>query len=482
MSAPKRVEGVDVKNSVLTTFVLVSQLFVLLGCQTNGLSPSKVLTKPKQNLRYFQEKSLPNGLTLLLVEDQSLPYVSYQLLLRSGASSDPVGQGGLTQMVLSLLSKGTTKKSASQIADQLGQMAADWSAQVTEDFSFLSVGTLAEYQTSLAELFAEILTSPSFEESEIKRLKQQVTSGLMRRTDDPGSFADEILDRQVFGSHVYGRQSHGSLSEIPKITKKNITQHYFRYVRPNQAILAVIGKFSAENVKRVEQIFGEWSSRPVPESALKAVGVGPAGKPLVVEKPALAQVQVRFAQVTVPRQHPDFIPLRIANLILGGHMGSRLMKSIREQRGLTYSIQSDFAPMFLGGSWAIRTSTRPEKMAEAVLEIQKLNFEFAQNGVTEEELALAKNLMIGRFPQAVETAEKLSQQLLILRHYGIPDDYLMRFSDLVQDVSLKALNKAIRTHFLPQNMQIVVLGDPVKLRDQLSALGEVDRRGYKDYQ
>jgi zinc protease len=469
-------------KSVSKSSVLLANLLLtggLVACQS---SSGVVASKSRESLRPFQEKTLPNGLKLLFFEDKTLPYISMQMMLKTGASQDPEGKSGLAQMVSSLLQKGTTNRTAPVLAQELGSMAADFDTAVEEDYIMVSIGTLSSFQGRVAQIFAELVLEPSFDEKEIDRLKQQFVSSILRRTDDAGGFADEVFEKNLFGSHPYSRPVYGSVVDLKSIRKKHITQFYLRHFRPGNAILSVVGKVDDATLASIEKSFGTWESREATERKMTTPDAPTEGSMLLVDKPGLAQAQIRLGQVSIRRNHPDFQALRLANLILGGHMESRLAGTIRGKLGLTYSIASDFSPLFESGSWAIRTSTRPEKFGEALRETQKLLATFAKDGVTEAELTLAKNMIIGRFPQAVETAEKLSQQLMILRRYGIPDEYLTRFTENISAIRLADVNAAIAKHFQPSTMKVVVMADGAKVRSQLSEFGKVDRKPYNDYQ
>lgn len=469
-------------KSLLRSGVILSNLILmggLVGCQS---SSGVVASKSKQSLRPFQEKTLPNGLKLLFFEDKTLPYISMQMMVKTGASQDPDGKSGLAQMVSSLLSKGTSNRSAPQIAQELGTMAADFDTLVAEDYTMVSIGSLSMFQGRVAKIFAELVLEPSFDEKEIERLRQQFVSMILRRTDDAGGFADEIFERTLFAGHPYGRPSHGSVADLKSIRKKHITQFYLRHFRPGNAILSVVGKVDDATLVAIEKSFGGWTAREATEKANLLPDAGEEAPLLLVDKPGLAQAQIRLGQLTIKRDHPDFQALRLANIILGGHMESRLAGTIRGKLGLTYSISSDFSPLLEIGSWAIRTSTRPEKFGEALRETEKLLGTFAKDGVTEAELTLAKNMLLGRFPQAIETAEKLSQQLMILRRYGLSDEYLTRFNDNIAGIRLADVNAAIAKHFRPGSMKVVVMADGSKVKSQLSEFGKVDRKPYNDYQ
>jgi zinc protease len=159
------------------------------------------------------------------------------------------------------------------------------------------------------------------------------------------------------------------------------------------------------------------------------------------------------------RSNPDYIPLRIGTLILGGAFASRLNQKVRDDLGLTYSINANLEAMDQSGIFEISTFTRNEKVLEVLQETQKVVAETIENGVTQKELDAAKALMIGQFPAAVETPERLAMNLLILRRYGVPDTYLSRFIENIREVKLSQVNQALKQNLSLKKMNTVIFAD-----------------------
>lgn len=411
-------------------------------------------------LRPYREATLANGLRVLFLRDASLPALSMGLLIQAGATSDPDGLSGLANLVSDLLSEGTKKRDANAIADDLGRIGASFGATVDYDYTYLSITGLSFSSNELLSNFAELAMQPSFPENEVNRVKQQTMAQIERALDNPRAVADVASNTFLFGKHPYGRSVLGSIREVEALSKKSVTQHYLRFYRPNNAILTVVGKFDAAFEKAVETEFGQWANREIPKIALDAPQAVPGLRVHVVEKPGLSQAQIRLASLGIRRKDDDFLPLRVANTILGGAFASRLNDRIRKELGLTYSISSGYEARLQRGAFEIETFTKAESIEKVVTETLALYKEFAAKGITAEELERARGFLRGVFPQAIETSEKLAFNLVLLRLFGISDRYLTHYIHDIDDLSVSDINSAIRRHAKADDFSIVVYGPP----------------------
>ena len=157
------------------------------------------------------------------------------------------------------------------------------------------------------------------------------------------------------------------------------------------------------------------------------------------------------------------------------------MNEIRVKRGLTYGITSRFSPLEDKGPFTVSTFSRHEKLGEAVKVTLDLIKTFRDKGITSEELKEAKALMKGRFPRAIETAEQLAYNLLLLDHYKVNKAYLSNFIENIDDLSLSQVNKAIKRHVNPNQFKVLIFSSKSKTLKQIKDLGDIEIKNYKDY-
>lgn len=456
-------------------FIFFLGFFFLSACSTTS-------SKSSFQLRGYKTTQLSNGLEVIMIKDSSLPYFSMQLLLKSGSSEDPNEQRGLANLVAELLPKGTKHRNASELAEALDFIGADFSANVSKDYTILSSSTLSFHKEKLIDVFSEMVLEPAFRSSEVERLKAQLQAGLKKSIDNPSWFANQVFSKFVFGDSPYSHSVLGNVSGLSSIRQKHINRFYLRHYRPNQSVLAIVGNFEDGLMSKIEKQFSGWQKRADEQSPSFEFPAISGKEFLLVNKDKSTQAQVRIGAKGISRNHPDYLALRMANTILGGSFASRLSDKIRDDLGLTYGVSSYFDAKKSVGPFAVTTYTRTEKVKELLEQTFKILEEFKSEGVTEAEIEKAKGLMKGSFPRAIETAEKFAFNLLHLRFHGVSESYLANFFANVDDLSVNKVNKVIKENFDSSNLKIVVLGDVDKIKPQLKNYDKVSVEPFKKFQ
>ncbi len=418
-------------------------------------------------LRPYEERELSNGLKLILVNDVSLPYVSFSISLKTGSNVDPSDSSGLSNFVSDLLETGTAKRTAPQIATDLSKLASDFDSSVSNDYTFLSSSCLSEDADPLLEIFHDLVTQASFSNSEIERKRKDLIANATKSQDSPEGFAEKAWVQYLYGEHPYSHSSIGKVSSLQKITKKQIIQHYLKYYRPNNATLTIVGKYTPELIQKAENLFGAWQSRELTPLVYPALDKIEGLKTLIVDKKSLVQAQIRIGNFGIKRSSEDFLTLRIANTILGGAFSSRLVDRVRKELGLTYSISSGFDAKADRGPFEISTFTKISSVGLTIEETLKVLKRFHNQGVTPEEAEMAKGYLKGIFPTAIETAEKFAHNLVLLKLYGIEDTYLSQYISNVDRTSTDEINAVIRKYFDEKNLKILVYGPVEEIKEQL---------------
>ncbi len=464
------------KIALKTSLVSVAAFALVASCATSNPKSAQATasaatdTKSGYALRAFEEKTLPNGLRILFIPDTSLPYVSFSMLIRSGSAQDPKGQEGLAAMVADLLNQGTTKRSATQIAAELGNMGAEFDTSASFDYSVMSASALAPQAGALFSNVLEIMTTPSFPDAEIERTRKQMLAQIARLPDNADAFAEHAFSSYLYGAHPYGRPTMGTVKSVQDLKKKNIIQFYLRTYRPNNAILAVVGQYTPELRKKIEDGFGAWQKRDLADSKLpepeKVEGLGIR----VLDKAGLVQSQIRIGHLGIKRTSPDFLALRVGNTILGGAFASRLNDRVRKDLGLTYNIGSGFDARMATGPFAVETFTKNATVGQTVSETLKVLEKFKISGATREEVDRVKGYLKGIFPAAIETPEKLAFNLMVLRHYGIADSYLTNYLRDIDALSVLEINGAMARALDPKNIRVLVYSQAKDVVPQLEAI------------
>lgn len=462
---------------LLTVLTIVS-----LGCSSSSKkSGSGAGGQAAFEIRKFETQVLENGLTVLWIPDNSLPYVSLQMLVKAGSSQDPSGKEGLAGFTGSMLQKGTARRTANKIADDLEQIGSGFSVDVQPDYSIASTSALSFNRDDILRQFAEILLTPTFPQGEMERHRKLMLGSLQKLADRPDDFSEYLLPKFMYGNHPYGHVSSGTPGSIRSLNKRDLQKFYSTNYNPGNSVLAVVGQYDEAWKKSVTEAMSKWKSNPSPVREVPAFPQWSGTELLLVDRSDLNQAQIQIGFRGVPRNIPEFLELRAALKVLGESFGSRLFEEIREKRGLTYGINAWFDPRLQSGPMGIYTFTRLDKIGETVEETLKVYRNFVTNGVTDAEVTEVKALMRGQFPRSFETPEALARQLLLLNRYGVGVEYLTNYFTNLENIDRASINAAIKKYFDPTNLKILVYAPKAKAEATLQKLGKVEVRDYKEF-
>lgn len=410
-------------------------------------------------LQPYKEVTLENGLKIYFIHDHSLPRISMTMLFKTGAMQEASKFAGLNALTAYLLEQGTLKRSAMQIADDFGQMGTSLDVNPGADVTTVYADALSIQSDMLLDLFADVTTSPAFKDPEINRIRAQMIAALQKKIDNPSAYADLQMDQFLYGAHPYGRDENGTIEGLRASRKQEVIRHYLTFYRPNNATLAVVGKFSEDFVAKVQSAYGKWARRTIPVVKVEAPPPIEGLQMKLVLKRGLQQTQIRIAELGIPRSSEDFLRLRLANEALGGGFASRLNQKVRDDLGLTYSIYSGFDARKERGSFDISTFTKNETAGKTVEETLAVLANYLATGAEEKEVAASRNQLIGQFPRAIETADRLAYNLLALDFYGIPVEYLTNYNKNVMAISATDAHEAMKRAVSPKNVKVLVYGD-----------------------
>ena len=430
----------------------------------------------------YETQTLDNGLQLLWIQDQTLPYVSMEMMLRSGSSQDPAGKEGLAFLTGAMLSKGTKGRTAVQIAEDLDQIGSGFSANIEQDYMMLSSSSLSFDKDELLKLYSQIILQPSFTNAELDRLRKEALGGLQKLPDEPEEFVQYLLPPFLYGkNHPYGHEPQGTVHSMRSLKRADLQKFYQAAFTPDNAVLAVVGQFDDNYREAIVKAFGGWKAKAAKTKDIPEFPELKGRELLLADRGDLNQAQIEIGFKGVARSVPEYLEYRAALKILGESFGSRLFEEIRVKRGLTYHINAWFDPRLKEGPMGIYTFTRVDKIGETVEETLNTFKKFVDGGVTEAEVNEVKALMRGQFPRSFETPQALATQLMILNRYGISADYLVHYLDSVQAITRDKVNATIKKYFQTDNMRIVVYAPRAKAEPTLKKIGKTEVKSYKEF-
>jgi zinc protease len=432
-------------------FLSIGLLAALLGLPSRGetrLSPSRTV--------------LGNGLVVVSSEQKALPMVTISLLIEGGSRLDPAGREGLANLTAQLLTYGTKKHTAVEFGDALDFIGASLSTGCSEEAVTVSVTMLKKDLEPGLQLLTEVLTEAVFPAEEIERRKQATIASIRAQEEQPGHVAEVKFMETLFPKTAYGRLVEGTAESVKGLERAALVEFYEKNIRPDRAVLAVVGDVSEkEIVEKLTAAFRPWEKKTLAKEAAPAPV--PGGPGFIKINRQLTQANIILGHAGVPRNHPDYYALQVMNYILGGGgFSSRMTESIRTQRGLAYSVYTEFDPRKYAGSFQVVMQTKNESSGEAikiaVAEIRKMR----EQGVSESELNEAKDYLIGSFPLRFDTNRKVAAFLSQVEFYGLGLDYPERYPELIRKISREDVLRVAQRYLQPEKLITVVVADQSK--------------------
>jgi predicted Zn-dependent peptidase len=430
------------------------------------LGPPPAVTLPPTT-----ERTLPNGLRLLVVEQHELPLADVVLVVGTGGEADPPNRSGVATLTADLLTEGTATRSSLQIADQTSFLGVQLDASAAWDLSTVTLHAPTAQLDSALALFADVVTRPSFPQREFDRVKRERLTDLLQLRDEPTAIADRAFGQTLFGAaHAYGRPLGGSEATTRATTRADVERFWRAYYRPNNATLIVVGDVTPDDAaRRVERALGAWPRADVPGPIAPTPPPARATSVVLVDKPGAPQTSVRIGLVGVPRTTADYFPLLVMNTVLGGSFTSRLNQNLRETHGYTYGASSGFGMRRGAGPFQARAEVTGAKTDSALAEFMK-ELRAIADTVPNAELAKAKRYLQLQLPGEFETTGDIAARLVPLVVYGLPLDYYGSYVQRVEAVSQGDVQRVARRYLDASHLLVIVVGDRKSIEPGVRAL------------
>ena len=449
---------------------------MLLAATLAGLLAAGVAAAAPLQLPPYTRTKLDNGLTVFIMPTRRLPLVDFRLVVQAGSVSDPQGKEGLASLTAELLTQGAGARSAQQIAEDIAFVGGSLNAGAAAEQVVMTCEVLKKDFAVGLELLRDVTVAPTFPAEEVARKKDEALGEIASQRDDPGTVANTELGPFLLGTSPLAHTTLGWEKSVGTLTREDVTGFHARHFRPDNALLAVVGDVEPEAVKAaLEKAFAGWKSNGTrPGDAYTPVPQARGRRVLIVNKPEVTQTQIRLACMGVPRNHPDYYPIAVANTILGAGFTSRLVNEIRVVQGLTYSISSRFGMFRNGGTFRISTFTKNETLRKTIDETIKVVKNLLDIGPTEEELAKAKRYLTGQFPLGLQAPDALATQLIDVEFYGLEPKYVETFNDRIEAVTMADCRRALKSYFCADDLRILVVSNPATAKQALEGLGPVE--------
>ncbi len=431
---------------------------------TTALCLVLVLLAPlAANATKVLEVRSPGGITAWLVREPTIPLLSVKFSFLGGASLDQPGRKGTANLVSGLLDEGAGPYDSLAFQTRLQDLAVRMSFSADRDNFSGGLRTLSANRDAAFELLRLALNEPCFGAEAVERVRRQIITGLVEGQEDPGTIAGRLWFATAFPDHPYGLPGNGTIESVKAIGVDDLRDFLGRALARDRLTIGVVGDISAAELgPLLDKTFGALPASvaiaPVPETMPMGAGV------LKVVRKSIPQSRVMFGGPGLKRDDPDWYAAYVLNYVLGGGgFSSRLNEEVREKRGLAYSVYSylyplDHAAIHMGG-----VGTQNQRVGEALTVIKEQIALAGENGITEAELANAKTYLNGSFPLRLTSSGRIARLLLAIQRENLGIDYMDRRASLINAVTMADIRRVAKRLLRPENLLIVVVGQPVGL-------------------
>lgn len=417
-----------------------------------------------------KEATLDNGLRLFIIEDHEQPMMSFNILMPGGdaleAKKDAAG------FTAALMMKGTKNRTAYDISNTLDGVGAGISISNSTEYSSISGSSIMKHKDLLFDVLLDVITNPVFPEEELKKMKVQAKAGIKSAKSDPGSLASNMAKKALFGpNHPYASVS--TEKSIDAIQIADLKKYYEDFYIPNSATMVIVGDFDTEDIiEELNEKFATWEKGKLVSLNIPEPDPMPRGI-YFIERPGSVQSAVRYANMTVPFNSSEYLPINVGAHLLNSSFAGRMFKIIREKHSYTYSPTGGHSSNRFYNYSIFGSDVRNDVTDSTIISINnEILGDLMQNGPTEEELSTIKQFRIGQYYLSFESAGFLGSQIQKYDFRDVPIRMIKEYPNNYGKVTAKDAQKAIQRYLNPDEGYIVVVGDP-SVKKQLEQFGPV---------
>lgn len=399
-----------------------------------------------------------HGARVVFYQAMEVPILDINIAFAAGSAFD--GEHfGLSALTTRLLNQGSQSFDATQIAEQFADTGAQYHSEINRDMAVLQLRTLTDDKVlkPTIDTLSLIINKPSFNQRVFNHQKNQQLLIIDQQQESPSEVANQLFFNTLYQKHPYAHPIEGTKERINAITRYQVREFYKRYFVNNNAVIVLVGAIDSQKAHEIaEQLTEQLPKGEAATPIAKALPLA-ASEDIYSPYPS-SQTMLRIGQLGIDHHSLDYFPLMVGNYMLGGgSLVSRLSIEIREKRGLTYGVTSQFIPMPGEGPFLISLSTKNSQAALAMKLTKKTLAKFLATGPEEDELQAARQYLTGSFPLSLASNTSIAGMLLRIAFYHLPDDYLDTYVARINTVTGPDIKQAFEKHIqLDKMLQISV--------------------------
>ena len=429
----------------------------------------------------YEKFTLPNGLTVYLMEQHEVPLISVSAIVPAGAIYD-AEKSGLASLTAAGLQYGTKSYSKIKIEEDLDFIGADLNTFASKESASITSKFAAKDAEKVLPILKEVMVDPVFDKDEFEKERKRVLSNLEQAKLSPRNVINAYWDKFIYGAHVYANAVNGSPATVGKFSVDDLKTFYKNNYGPQGSAIAIVGDFNTKVMKaRISSLFGAWKRTGLPQSnlAAQAVSMPQTARVLLVNKEDARETTFLIGGMGIRRDNPDFVAIEVVNTVFGGRFTSWLNDELRVNSGLTYGARSSFSPLKNSGTFSISTFTAVKTTLPTVEKTLHVLDSLHATGFDEKTLASAKNYVKGQFPPRYETAGQLAGLLTQMFWYGFNESFINNFQSNVDGLTLARSKEIINKYFPKDKLQFLLIGKSEDIRSIAAKYGPVTEKDIK---
>ena len=402
-----------------------------------------------------------NGAQVIFYQAMEVPMIDISVAFTAGSAYDGPAFG-ISALTTKLLNQGSRGININAMAKQIAATGAQFEATSNKDMVVLNLKSLAAPNNlkKATELFSTLISHPDFPVASFAREKKQQLMSIAQSQESPDEVANQTFFRLLYKKHPYGHPSIGDRETVNLLTIEQVHHFYNQFFVASNAVVVLVGAIDQSTAEQLAETLTKDLPKGHPAPAIPTTEA--LTEEINVEVPfATSQTILRLGQLGIDHQNSNYFPLQVGNYILGaGTLVSRLAQELREKRGLTYGVSSQFSPIPGKGPFLISFSTRHRQAKNAIKLAREVLASFVKTGPNEAELLAAKQYLTGSFPLSMNSNRSIANMLLKIAIYHLPNDYLQTYIDHINAVTTEEIKKAFQQVIAPDKLLEVAVGKP----------------------
>jgi zinc protease len=453
-------------KSIKTIFIFaLSTCLIVFSIEAQKQTPPEGGTPQDFKLPEKKSTELKNGLTATLVRYGAIPKVDVNIIIKTGNIHEGPDEIWLADLTGNLMNEGTKSMDFKTIAKKVAGMGGQVNISTGPNQTTISGSVLSEFAPELIKILADIVINPAFPQTEIERLKNDLKRQLTVQKGIPQNQATEKFRSIIYKDHPYGKLF-PTQEMIASYSLEKVKAFYDKNFGAKRTVVYAVGKFDEGEVKKaIDEAFGQWKEGPdvnYPEATpVKTNEVA------MIDRPSAPQTTILLGLPTIDPSKDDYLPLTVANSLLGGSFGSRITSNIREDKGYTYSPRSVIDPGYRAAIWYEQADVTSEHTGDALQEISKEIKRLQTEPPSKQELEGIQNYQAGVFVLQNSTPQGIISQLNFLDFHGLSESYLTDRVKNIYKVTPEKVQQLTKDYFKYEDMTLVLVGDKKLLEKQI---------------